>query len=178
MNIDDCSKKYTLPTLGFVFRSFPVNGRETSFELILTPDDYVLEFDVNGKNDCVIGIGADNEDSGWTLGQVFLKAYYSVFDRETESIGFVRSNPDPFKMKPQYLNNSPPVNSPINKFKEIRTNNLKKSKGKEEMVKHIVNSRVIELPKNYNGPFQVSDYINLDDTLDERLSSLLKNNYS
>ena len=175
MTLDDCSKKHLLPTLGFVFKSFPVNGRESSFELILTPEDYVLEFDVNGNNDCVVGIGADNEDSGWTLGQVFLKAYYTVFDRETESIGFVRSNPDPFKMTPQFTNNSigntysPPP-------EKILKNSLKKIQGKEKTIKHFMNNRVIELPKNYNGPFQLSDFINLDDGIDDRLSSLLRNN--
>ena len=44
--------------------------------------------------DCVIGFSNDDSDENtWTLGQVFLKAYYTVFDRETEAIGFVRSNP-------------------------------------------------------------------------------------
>jgi hypothetical protein len=180
MTLEDCSKKHMLPTLGFVFRSFPINGRETSFELILTPDDYVLEFEVNGKNDCVVGIGADNEDSGWTLGQVFLKAYYSVFDRETESIGFVRSNPDPFKMKPQFNQSIqiPKTGSIQEVPKSAPKNFLKKSAKTEEMIKHIINNKVVELPKNYNGPFQVSDYINMDDTLDDRLTSLLRNNYN
>jgi len=178
MALDDCSKKHLLPTLGFVFKSFAVNGQETSFELILTPDDYVLEFDVNGNNDCVVGIGADNEDSGWTLGQVFLKAYYSVFDRETESIGFVRSNPDPFKMSPQYIKNNNSVKKPANQVNKIMRNNLlKKSHRKKEMVTHFFNNRVVELPKNYNGPFQISDFVNLDDGFDDRLSSLLRSNW-
>jgi len=173
MTLDDCSSKHTLPTLGFVFKSFPINGRETSFELILTPDDYVLEFEVNGKNDCVIGIGADNEDSGWTLGQVFLKAYYSVFDRDTESIGFVRSNPDPYKMKPIF--SEPKKLNSVNK--RLKINNFLKTENKEEVMKHIINNKVIELPREYNGPFSINNYIQ-DDLVDDKFASLLKNNFT
>ena len=42
--------------------------------------------------DCVIGIGPDN-DPGWTLGQVFLRSFYTVFDRDTDRVGFIRNNP-------------------------------------------------------------------------------------
>ena len=95
MTIKSCSEKKNLPNLGFMFKGYTKDGKDTAFELILTPDDYVLEFEVDGKLDCVVGIGSDNEDSGWTLGQVFLKAYYTVFDRDNEAIGFVKSNPNP-----------------------------------------------------------------------------------
>ena len=96
MSIESCADKHKLPNLGFIFKGVQQNGKDSAFELILTPEDYVLEFEVDGKSDCVVGIGSDNEDSGWTLGQVFLKAYYTVFDRESESVGFVKSNPNPF----------------------------------------------------------------------------------
>lgn len=94
MTIDSCDKKNTLPNIGFVFK-----GMQGEFELMLTPDDYVLEFEVEGKKDCVIGLGADGDADEWTFGQVFLRAYYSVFDRDESAIGFVRSNPEPEDFK-------------------------------------------------------------------------------
>jgi hypothetical protein len=46
------------------------------------------------KRDCVIGIAPDN-DPGWTFGQVFLRSFYTVFDRTigSERVGFLRNNP-------------------------------------------------------------------------------------
>jgi hypothetical protein len=95
MNLNTCEDRNNLPSLGLIFKGYTKDGKDEAFELILTPNDYVLEFEVDGKSDCVIGIGSDSDDSGWTLGQVFLRAYYTVFDRESEAIGFVKSNPDP-----------------------------------------------------------------------------------
>jgi len=72
-------------------------GNPQIVELVLTPEDYVLQFDINGEDDCVLGIGPDTEDTGWTLGQVFLRTFYTVFDREDGGkIGFVRSNSNPY----------------------------------------------------------------------------------
>jgi hypothetical protein len=104
MTLTNCEDKHNLPSLGFIFKGYTRDGKDEAFELILTPDDYVLEFEVDGKRDCVVGIGSDNEDSGWTLGQVFLRAYYTVFDRESEAIGFVKSNPDPGNSPEEIIN--------------------------------------------------------------------------
>lgn len=61
----------------------------------MTPDDYVLHFKIDREDDCVIGIVPDNVDTGYTIGQVFLKAFYTVFDRDNNRVGFVRANPHP-----------------------------------------------------------------------------------
>ncbi len=73
--------------MAFELQGESKEGLKKSIELILTPDDYVLHFQVDGEDDCVIGIVPDNLDTGYTIGQVFLKAYYTVFDRDNARIG-------------------------------------------------------------------------------------------
>jgi hypothetical protein len=116
MNLSTCADKYKLPSLGFIFKGYTKDGKDTAFELILTPDDYVLEFEVNGQSDCVIGFGSDNTDSGWTLGQVFLRAYYTVFDRESEAIGFVKSNPDPGNSPEEIINKNVMLSQTVSNY--------------------------------------------------------------
>lgn len=107
VEMSSCADIRQLPKITFVFYA----GDDTQpARLTLHPHDYVLEFHIANdgatncndprtradstkcRADCVIGIGPDN-DSGWTLGQVFLRSFYTVFDRDTDRIGFVRSNP-------------------------------------------------------------------------------------
>ena len=47
-----------------IFKGVEQNGKDSAFELILTPEDYVIEFEVDGKEDCVVGIGSNIENSG------------------------------------------------------------------------------------------------------------------
>ena len=141
MSLESCADKHKLPNLGFIFKGVSQNGKDSAFELILTPEDYVLEFEVDGKSDCVVGVGADNEDSGWTLGQVFLKAYYTVFDRESESVGFVKSNPNPF--------NPPVFDSNIaKKIKDI--NGAIKEYTGSEISRNPIDKKFLSFIKNSN----------------------------
>jgi len=85
--ISSCSDVNALPDITF---EIP-NADSTGPNLLLTirPIDYVLEFAVNGGQDCVIGVSPDR-DTIWTLGQVFLRSYYTVFDRDENRVGFAR----------------------------------------------------------------------------------------
>jgi len=80
-NVDDCKGIDSLPHI-----HFDLTSGDT---LTLSPRDYVLQFEVNGVMECVVGISPDH-DVIWTLGQVFLKSYYTVFDRDGERVGFAR----------------------------------------------------------------------------------------
>ena len=63
VNISSCNDKSTLPDIAFEFQ-----GEAGNFEIILHPEDYVLHFQSEGEDDCVIGIVPDNMDSGYTFG--------------------------------------------------------------------------------------------------------------
>lgn len=105
VQVDKCGNVAALPKITFVL--YAGEGAKPA-RLTLLPHDYTLQFVVDKsascttprlrqggeasscKSDCVMGIAPDN-DSGWTLGQVFLRSYYTVFDRDQDRIGFVRS---------------------------------------------------------------------------------------
>lgn len=111
--VNKCSDLESLPKITFVMYAGEDNEPA---RLTLEPKDYTLEFKVSTQvdennqpavdcnveenrenndlcqSDCVIGIGPD-EDTGWTLGQVFLRSFYSVFDRDKNRVGFVRAKP-------------------------------------------------------------------------------------
>lgn len=81
-----CGTLSRLPTFTFDFK---VADDAPAVELELRPIDYVLKFENGGREDCVTGISPDR-DVIWTLGQVFLRSFYTVFDRDLNRIGFAR----------------------------------------------------------------------------------------
>jgi len=80
-----CGDVNRLPNITFHVR----NGGGAPHALTLEPKDYVLKFNKGHRDDCVVGISPDR-DQLFTLGQVFLRSYYTVFDRDENRIGFSR----------------------------------------------------------------------------------------
>jgi len=94
--VSACEDVKTLPDI--IFQLYAGDDVAPA-KLTLHPHDYTLEFrneeDCTGtqcSSECVLGIGPD-DDTGWTLGQVFLRSFYTVFDRASDRIGFTRANP-------------------------------------------------------------------------------------
>lgn len=100
LEINSCEDKDKLPYIVFQIKSKGIEGIKGSaiIELVLSPDDYVIEYlnEENWTRECVLGIQADEQKDeshidGWTLGQIFIKSYYTIFDKDNLQIGFVRS---------------------------------------------------------------------------------------
>ncbi|OWA50766.1 Cathepsin D [Hypsibius exemplaris] len=82
----DCSTISSMPTVFFVIEQvhFP-----------LKPRDYVLQFFYSdGTSECLSGFaGEDYQTSAgllWTLGDVFMRPYYTIFDFEQSRVGFAK----------------------------------------------------------------------------------------
>jgi phytepsin len=83
----DCSKLPSLPNINIV-----IGG--TTFTL--TPSDYILQVSAGGESQCISGfIGMDLPPQlgpTWILGDVFIRAYYTIFDYGNSRLGFAKAN--------------------------------------------------------------------------------------
>jgi hypothetical protein len=83
---EDCSNLGSLPNL-----QLSIGG--TLFQL--TPSQYVISVGSDNNLFCRLGLMALDQFGMWTLGDTFLRAYFAVFDRDNNRVGFAPANPNP-----------------------------------------------------------------------------------
>ena len=82
-----CDEVPTLPTIIFTINgtAFPLTGAQYTFKISTTSEDCLLGFGDGGA------VTPDLPE--YILGDVFMRAYYSVFDIENNRVGFAISVP-------------------------------------------------------------------------------------
>ncbi|KYN00504.1 Lysosomal aspartic protease [Cyphomyrmex costatus] len=80
----DCDKTSNLPDIDFIVGGFK--------KLRLSSDDYIVRHKLNNVTVCMSAFESDPPDDDgqffWTLGDVFLRRYYTEFDMLHDRIGF------------------------------------------------------------------------------------------
>ncbi|KAJ3445950.1 beta-site app-cleaving enzyme isoform a-related [Anaeramoeba flamelloides] len=83
----DCSNLGTLPEIAYIINGDPYP---------LQPQDYVLKETIFGETNCITGVipldAESPKGSIYILGDIFLRVYYSAYDRENNQVGFAKAN--------------------------------------------------------------------------------------
>ncbi len=80
---ENCRLNNNLPDI-----TFTMDG----IDYVLTPDDYIVEVSDNNETQCMLGIESANFGPGFNyliMGDVFMRRYYSFFDKENDRVGFI-----------------------------------------------------------------------------------------
>ncbi|KAF5153448.1 Eukaryotic aspartyl protease family protein [Theileria parva strain Muguga] len=93
LQVSSCEEMKHKPNLIFVLEG----NKGSDVNLELRPEDYTIIYEgSDGEKHCSLGIVPDNQQeelgfSAWTFGELFMRAYYTVYDYESREVGFAPS---------------------------------------------------------------------------------------
>lgn len=70
-----------------LYSSIFLYNDEMDAYLEITPENYVLSFDIGLPGKCVMGFAASSSDY-WLLGDSFLRNFYTIWDEDNDRLGF------------------------------------------------------------------------------------------
>jgi len=146
--LQSCQHHGAMPTFTF---DFHVNNGDEPVSLTIKPIDYILKFHINSRDECVVGISPD-KDTIWTLGQVFLRTFYTVFDRDEDRVGFAHLHRSKFNA----INARQP-NSLLEANGDITTENLPQQSPRYGARRH--NQAFLELKDKLGKSYDPADEI-------------------
>lgn len=90
----------------------------------LLEDDNITPFELDGKDQCVLAMGAAADPYTYILGDVFLRSMYVVYDLDNYEIAIAQAKPNVTSSDIEIITSRIPAATPVALYNHTSTNNL------------------------------------------------------